>query len=759
MFWVSGPNQLSGTEWSHSPAYKDGHFGSAIPVLVHNESLDFFLQSPSVESHILDRKPSPFDFKFAWRSERPPVVRPLTMDCGTLRKFLAWLRQLPNIFRSGSTQAGTKPAEWYLELTTECLEQTQQMISGHGSSKVELNHNQRRRSTKLPRLAEDKSTGGKLYKCQCEYLVEKLATAASNSRETYLNTAASSAQQSTYHEVLKLLYRLATNVHGFVHSCCKEGGMQLALTAASVPMYVCSLGFYLEVCTKLLHHSNSLGVATPTYIDLERLWGAEKIEVERRALFDKATLMHTINSLILHGESSSASVQLQLATIVQKRLKASQGTSTSGPSKVSYLEAWQVDGKSLLRLAELGTGSSAAVHKAKWFGVIEVAEKVFRVSRDGDFDRDMSLLAELSHPNIVSTLGYWEDERSCSVVTELMDGDLYCLMGILSPREVGMGPFSISVACDIMLQVAQGMAYIHDKGVVHRDLKSHNILFKRSQDDDIEYICVKVGDFGISRTKERSFLCTHQTSNTGSYISIAPELTELPGEEKKAQSSFHPYKSDVYSFGMLCFEILTGELPFSTINSTREVKKKVLAGIRPVLPPQCPQELKMLIESCWDSDPPKRPDFARICKALMKLYFSLLIGVLEGDLHDLICRNMHRMTLGGPFTNDDAIHVMLQIAEGMDYVHQTNVVHRDLKSYNILVRETNVEGKHLDIKVADFGLSKQMKPGNDLHFNVGTVSWMAPEVMRLKKNLKILLFLQRKGEYSFNVTKPREEVS
>ena len=82
-----------------------------------------------------------------------------------------------------------------------------------------------------------------MYKCQCEYLVEKLATVAFSSRETYLNTAVFSAQQSTSHKMLKLLYRLATNVEGFVHSCCEEGGMQVALTAASVPLYVCSLGF------------------------------------------------------------------------------------------------------------------------------------------------------------------------------------------------------------------------------------------------------------------------------------------------------------------------------------------------------------------------------------------------------------------------------------------------------------------------------------------------------------------------------------
>ena len=549
------------------------------------------------------------------------------MEPGTWKKFLGLFTQLPNIFRKGSAQARTKPAEWYLDLIAECLEQAQQMISGNGSPSVEFNHKEQNHSTKLPRLAENKSKGMKLYKFQCEYLVVKLATAALNGKETYLNIAACSAHQSTYLKILKLLYRLATNVQGFVHNCCEEGGMQIALTAGSVPMYVCSLGYYLEVCTKLLHHSNSSGVATPTNIELERLREAEKNEVERRALSDEATLMDTIDFVILHGESRSTSVQLQLATIVHKRFEAIQeGTSSSGASKVSYLEAWQVDGKDLHGPEQLGTGSSAVVYKAKWFGVMEVAEKVFRGSRNDSFDKEMSLLAKLSHPNIVSTFGYWADEYSCSIVTELMDGDLYCLMENLPRQEVGMGPFSILVACDIMLQVAQGMAYIHDKGVVHRDLKSNNILFKRSQDDDIEYICVKVGDFGISRTKERSFLCTHQTSNTGPVRSTAPELIELPGEKKKAQSSFHPYKGDVYSFGMLCFEILIGELPFSTINDNREVKRKVLAGIRPVLPVQCPQELKRLIESCWDSAPKKRPDFPKICEALMGLNFSLLIG-------------------------------------------------------------------------------------------------------------------------------------
>ncbi|KAG0608811.1 hypothetical protein M758_8G134600 [Ceratodon purpureus] len=523
-----------------------------------------------------------------------------------------------------------KPPEWYLKRATKCLMQAQRMISGDGPPSV------------------------KVFRMQCDYLVQKLESAVNDSRGTYRDSAPSRKHKSRHHEIPKLLYWLAIQVQGFVDDCCKDEHMQAALTAALVPMRVSSLGFYLKLyCTALSCNINTLlavGPASLSQENLESLREAEKHEVERRASRDEANLLDSLRSLIELGKSSSAQATLldtlkslitscalskadrnfQLATMVQKRLVASQAVPTLGPSRLLSFEAWKVDGKNLRRLQKLGTGTTAKVYKSEWLGAVIVAEKVFPIPSNANFEREISLLATLSHPSIVSILGYWTDEKSSSIVTELMDGDLYHLMAERLKRgNIGMRPFSISVACDTMLQAAEGVDYIHEKGVSHRDLKSQNVLVRRSKDNDIEYVCAKVADFGLSKTKESSLACTHQTSNTGSCRSIAPEMMGSVGEVIRERDRLHPRKSDVYSFGMLCFEILTGEMPFSSINSPTDVKKMVKAGIRPELPSECPEELRSLIELCWHCEPDKRPYMSEVCERLRHIKYSLLLEDLK----------------------------------------------------------------------------------------------------------------------------------
>ena len=89
----------------------------------------------------------------------------------------------------------------------------------------------------------------------------------------------------------------------------------------------------------------------------------------------------------------------------------------------------------------------------------------------------------------------------------------------------------------------------------------------------------------------------------------------------------HPLKRDIYSYGMVCFEILTGRVPFSSVLNEKEVKSLVLQGKRPILPedPQkCSLLLKELIESCWSSNPRKRPTFMDICSKLKYLKYLLM---------------------------------------------------------------------------------------------------------------------------------------
>lgn len=99
----------------------------------------------------------------------------------------------------------------------------------------------------------------------------------------------------------------------------------------------------------------------------------------------------------------------------------------------------------------------------------------------------------------------------------------------LEEHGTGDPPFSILEAIHIMLQVAEGMFFLHEKNIVHRDLKSRNILVKqmKARRVGVKYVQAKVADFGLSRTKERSMTYSNQTQNQGTTRWMAPEMIKL----------------------------------------------------------------------------------------------------------------------------------------------------------------------------------------------------------------------------------------
>jgi serine/threonine protein kinase len=100
------------------------------------------------------------------------------------------------------------------------------------------------------------------------------------------------------------------------------------------------------------------------------------------------------------------------------------------------------------------------------------------------------ILAGLAHPNILPSFSLAIDGRSCSIIMELMDQDLFCLM----QRKPLDAPFELLEAVDIMLQTAEGMHYLHHNTVIHRDLKSMNILVNCEG-----HVYAKVAAFGLSK--------------------------------------------------------------------------------------------------------------------------------------------------------------------------------------------------------------------------------------------------------------------
>jgi serine/threonine protein kinase len=301
---------------------------------------------------------------------------------------------------------------------------------------------------------------------------------------------------------------------------------------------------------------------------------------------------------------------------------------------------------------ELG---SEGMYKSTWLtGGIEVAVKMFYGSDHPSFVNEVEILAGLAHPNITPLLGYATVDSSSSIVMELMDGDLSFLMEArmrerLREKSRWKFPFTTPETVDIMLQTAEGMLYLHKNKVVHGDLKSQNILVKSRKEIDVEYVFIKVADFGLSKTKESSSTYSTQTPNTGTTRWMAPELMTLGPGELRAKTSDHdreliyPFKADVYSFGMVCYEILTGRRPFDTISSLKEVKRMVLDGDRPILPDHCPNELQMLIHSCWKEEVTRRPSFAEICKTLRRLKWLPMTGMSNSSQNYFWCLHV----LGG----------------------------------------------------------------------------------------------------------------
>lgn len=498
--------------------------------------------------------------------------------------------------------------ELYLKLTRESMEEADRMT----------------KISTLPKFNHE----------QCKYLAENLKMAVQSADlfleliNTGYSPSVSVMAQSL--EIFKLLLALGKEVESFIRDCCKDPWIQSAIMLTNVSERVLSLGLNLKFCTIVFSkRKRFLALTTLEMAEVANLKETEAKMVREKARSDETRLIKDVSAMIRSSESNS--LDWQLATFLLERLERLESPRQHlspdllGSHESAYFEILE---KCLNQSAsKLGGGTFGSVYKATWWGA-DVAKKTFHEPSVQDFLKEVSILEGLCHPNIVSLLWYsMRNPRQCYIIMELMDGDLFSLIQErLERRGIDDPPFSISEAVHISLQVAEGMLFLHEKRIVHRDLKSLNILVRRvkAKEVGVEYFHAKVADFGLSRTKENSTTASIQTLNQGTSRWMAPEMIEIANDDGEVSLSEceaqlkYPFKIDVYSFGMLCYEILSGSVPFSAF-SPREVKKKVLAGERPELPERCPERLRTLIKECWSSDASKRPNFHHICVELRHL--------------------------------------------------------------------------------------------------------------------------------------------
>ncbi|KAJ7962527.1 Protein kinase [Quillaja saponaria] len=258
-------------------------------------------------------------------------------------------------------------------------------------------------------------------------------------------------------------------------------------------------------------------------------------------------------------------------------------------------------------------GGGSQYKEVHWLGESFAIRHFF-----GDIDSllpDISSVLYLSHPNILQILCGFRDEekRECFLVMELMSRDLSShIKESCGPRK--RIPFSLPVVVDLMLQVARGMEYLHSKNIYHGDLKPSNILVRARGSSTEGYLQAKISGFGLSSVKKKG---SSNQNGTPPFIWYAPEVLEEQEQTGSTENSKYTEKSDVYSFGMVCFELITGKVPFDDSHLQGDkMSRNIRAGERPLFPFNSSKYVTNLTKRCWHTDPNQRPSFSSICRIL-----------------------------------------------------------------------------------------------------------------------------------------------
>lgn len=269
---------------------------------------------------------------------------------------------------------------------------------------------------------------------------------------------------------------------------------------------------------------------------------------------------------------------------------------------------WLVDPKLLFVGPKIGEGAHAKVYEGKYKNQ-NVAIKIVNrgetpeeiAKREARFAREVAMMSRVRHRNLVKFIGACK-EPVMVIVTELLLG------GTLRKYLLNMRPrcLDIHVAIAFALDIARAMECLHSHGIIHRDLKPENLILTA------DHKTVKLADFGLAREES---LTEMMTAETGTYRWMAPELYSTV-TLRRGEKKHYTHKVDAYSFGIVLWELIHNRLPFEGMSNLQAAYAAAFKNMRPSAE-DLPEDLALIVTSCWKEDPNERPNFSQIIQMLL----------------------------------------------------------------------------------------------------------------------------------------------
>ncbi|KAL5703699.1 non-specific serine/threonine protein kinase [Ranunculus cassubicifolius] len=365
---------------------------------------------------------------------------------------------------------------------------------------------------------------------------------------------------------------------------------ELLLYYLSHSLFHCSSLFYLS-CNHILISADRLDASPKNLFKLSDLLSDIGLNIREAHVFSTID-GYSLDVFVVDGWPDEVWIILML-----QLFGSWSGSSSSHTLKDKSLAIqlkpgdWEIDVRLLKIEEKIASGSCGDLYRGTYLGN-DVAVKVLKSEHlnedlELEFAQEVKILRKVQHRNVVRFIGACSKRPQLCIITEFMPGgSLYDYLH--KNRNV----LDLHLLLKFAIDVCNGMEYLHRNNIIHRDLKTANLLL------DTENV-VKVADFGVARFQIQGGV---MTAETGTYRWMAPEVINHQPYDQKA---------DVFSFAIVLWELTTAKVPYDTLTPL-QAALGVRQGLRPDLPENVHPKILDLMQRCWETLPMDRPSFVEI---------------------------------------------------------------------------------------------------------------------------------------------------